>query len=109
MTVVSYPLASFANNSVDIEINLVLLHEVTNVISFPSNNMLYPKEDKERRILLYAVSIHYGSVAFIICHANPTTSIPMKIYCIEGNFGGCKLGRIRYKTQLANLNVYNVI
>ena len=23
---------------------------------FPSNNMLYPKEDKENRILLYAVS-----------------------------------------------------
>lgn len=25
-------------------------------LSFHSNNMLYPKEDKENRILLYAVS-----------------------------------------------------
>ena len=27
-----------------------------------SNNMLYPKEDKERRVLLYAVSINDKSV-----------------------------------------------
>lgn len=26
------------------------------ILSFHSNNMLYPKEDKENRILLYAVS-----------------------------------------------------
>ncbi|NXV53241.1 RPB9 polymerase, partial [Uria aalge] len=29
-------------------------HAVTPPMSLPSNNMLYPKEDKENRILLYA-------------------------------------------------------
>ena len=33
-----------------------------NLLFLPSNNMLYPKEDKERRILLYAVSSHYVDV-----------------------------------------------
>ena len=30
--------------------------------------MLYPKEDKERRILLYAVSIHYNMLVCTLCY-----------------------------------------
>jgi hypothetical protein len=48
-------------------VKFILIYFIFVYFEYFSNNMLYPKEDKENRILLYAVNnIFFASILYIL-------------------------------------------